>query len=92
MCQEIRPRPDAAASEADTAFQVVADKFHDVGKGALEGIASPHLKTPLKSPPSRWISPMESGAPSFQLSEETLRGSLAHQLEMLARDIESLGV
>jgi len=32
------------------------------------------------------------GAPSFQLSEETLRGSLAHQLEMLARDIESLGV
>jgi DNA-binding IclR family transcriptional regulator len=32
------------------------------------------------------------GAPSFQLSEETLKNSLAHQLEMLARDIESLGV
>lgn len=31
------------------------------------------------------------GAPSFQLSEETLRGSLAHELEILARDIESLG-
>lgn len=31
------------------------------------------------------------GAPSFQLSEETLKGSLAHELEMLARDIESLG-
>jgi DNA-binding IclR family transcriptional regulator len=32
------------------------------------------------------------GAPSFQLSEEKLKGSLAHELEMLARDIESLGV
>lgn len=32
------------------------------------------------------------GAPSFQLSKDTLKGSLAHQLEMLARDIESLGV
>lgn len=31
------------------------------------------------------------GAPLYQLSEETLRNSLAHQLEMLARDIESLG-
>lgn len=32
------------------------------------------------------------GAPSYQLSEDGLRNSLAHQLEMLARDIESLGV
>lgn len=32
------------------------------------------------------------GAPSFQLSEQTLKTSLAHQLEMLARDIESLGL
>ena len=38
------------------------------------------------------IMALTCGAPSFQLSEETLRGSLAHQLEMLARDIESLGV
>ncbi|MFJ4345367.1 IclR family transcriptional regulator [Pseudomonas sp. NPDC089401] len=32
------------------------------------------------------------GAPSYQLDEQTLRTSLAHQLEALARDIESLGV
>ncbi len=38
------------------------------------------------------IMALTCGAPSFQLSEETLKGSLAHQLEMLARDIESLGV
>jgi DNA-binding IclR family transcriptional regulator len=31
------------------------------------------------------------GAPSFVLSEDKLKNSLAHQLEMLARDIESLG-
>jgi len=31
------------------------------------------------------------GAPSFQLSEDTLKNSLAQQLDMLARDIESLG-
>jgi len=38
------------------------------------------------------IMALTCGAPSFQLSEETLKNSLAHQLEMLARDIESLGV
>ncbi len=38
------------------------------------------------------IMALTCGSPSFQLSEETLRGSLAHQLEMLAPDIESLGV
>ena len=31
------------------------------------------------------------GAPSFQLSEDSLKNSLAQQLDMLARDIESLG-
>ncbi|MEO4046922.1 IclR family transcriptional regulator [Pseudomonas sp. CAU 1711] len=31
------------------------------------------------------------GAPSFQLSEQALKGGLAQQLAMLARDIESLG-
>ncbi len=38
------------------------------------------------------IMALTCGAPSFQLDAETLKGSLAHQLEMLARDIESLGV
>ncbi|TLX59022.1 IclR family transcriptional regulator [Stutzerimonas nosocomialis] len=38
------------------------------------------------------IMSLTCGAPSFQLDEVTLKGSLAHQLEMLARDIESLGV
>lgn len=31
------------------------------------------------------------GGPGFQVSENILRDSLAHQLEMLARDIENLG-
>ncbi len=38
------------------------------------------------------IMALTCGAPSFQLDEATLKSSLAHQLEMLARDIESLGV
>jgi len=38
------------------------------------------------------IMALTCGAPSFQLDEATLRSSLAQQLEMLARDIESLGV
>ncbi|MNJ77262.1 hypothetical protein D3C77_747160 [compost metagenome] len=38
------------------------------------------------------IMALTCGAPSFQLTEDTLRTSLARQLEMLARDIESLGV
>ena len=38
------------------------------------------------------IMALTCGAPSFQLDESTLRSSLAQQLEMLARDIESLGV
>ncbi|WP_263263163.1 IclR family transcriptional regulator [Pseudomonas sp. RIT-PI-S] len=31
------------------------------------------------------------GAPSYQLSEERLKGELAHELQTLARDVESLG-
>jgi len=38
------------------------------------------------------IMALTCGAPSFQLDEATLRSSLAQQLEMLACDIESLGV
>lgn len=37
------------------------------------------------------IMALTCGGPSFQLSENTLRSSLAQQLDMLARDIESLG-
>jgi len=38
------------------------------------------------------IMALTCGAPSFQLSSEKLESSLAHQLVMLARDLESLGV
>lgn len=37
------------------------------------------------------IMALTCGAPKFQLPTETLQSSLAHQLVMLARDIESLG-
>lgn len=38
------------------------------------------------------IMAMTCGAPNFQLSHDRLKESLAHQLVMLANDIESLGV
>ncbi|MDE1169480.1 MAG: IclR family transcriptional regulator [Pseudomonas sp.] len=38
------------------------------------------------------IMALTCGAPLYELSEETLKGSLAFELERLARDIESLGV
>ena len=38
------------------------------------------------------IMALTCGAPSFQLPIDKLKDSLAHQLAMLARDIESLGV